>query len=138
MTTSLVNHANSAVPSVLASLTKGGRDAATRSLAIDYAKRGIRVNAVAPGTIKTPRHSRAAFAQRDNLHPVGHMGEITYIVDSIFYLEWASFVTAKSCTSKAAKVRVTNAETRIWTTQICADPARRHQRHRARGSRLRR
>src|SRR5205814_434968 len=47
ITTSLIEHANSHVPSVLASLTKGGLDAATRSLAIEYAKRGIRANAVA-------------------------------------------------------------------------------------------
>ena len=51
ITTSLVDHANSHVPSVLASLTKGGLNAATKSLAIEYAKRGIRVNAVSPGTI---------------------------------------------------------------------------------------
>ena len=56
ITTSLIDHANSGVPSVLASLTKGGLDAATKSLAIEYAKRGIRVNAVAPGVIKTPMH----------------------------------------------------------------------------------
>src|SRR5580704_2512448 len=56
ITTSLVEHANSHVPSVLASLTKGGLSAATKSLAIEYAKRGIRVNAVAPGIIKTPMH----------------------------------------------------------------------------------
>jgi len=49
VTTTLVEHANSAVPSVLASLTKGGLTAATRSLAIEYASRNIRVNAVAPG-----------------------------------------------------------------------------------------
>lgn len=48
ITTSLVNHANSAMPSVIASQTKGGLNAATRSLAIEYARRGIRVNAVAP------------------------------------------------------------------------------------------
>ena len=64
ITTSLVEHANSQVPSVLASLTKGGLSAATKSLAIEYAKLGIRVNAVAPGVIKTPMHpvetSRAA------------------------------------------------------------------------------
>src|SRR4029077_13814747 len=56
ITTSLIDHADSLFPSVLASLTKGGLDAATRSLAIEYAKRGIRVNAVAPGVIKTPMH----------------------------------------------------------------------------------
>jgi NAD(P)-dependent dehydrogenase (short-subunit alcohol dehydrogenase family) len=52
ITTSLIEHANSHVPSVLASLTKGGLSAATKSLAIECAKRGIRVNVVAPGVIK--------------------------------------------------------------------------------------
>src|SRR5262249_31658048 len=54
VTTSLIDHAIASVPSVLASLTKGGLNGATKSLAIEYAKRGIRVNAVAPGIIKTP------------------------------------------------------------------------------------
>ena len=58
ITTSLVDHARTGVPSVLVSLTKGGLNAATKSLAIEYAKRGIRVNAVAPGTINSPMPSR--------------------------------------------------------------------------------
>jgi len=95
ITTSLVDHPNSAFPSLLASLTKGGLDAATRSLAIEYAKRGIRVNAVSPGIIKTPMHATAAFAQFDALHPVGHMGEISDIVEAILYLESAEFVTGE-------------------------------------------
>ncbi len=93
ITTALVSHANSAVPAALTALTKGGLDAATRSLAIEYARRGIRVNAVAPGVIKTPMHSPAAFAQLDAMHPAGHMGEISDIVDAILYLESAPFVT---------------------------------------------
>lgn len=93
ITTSLVDHALSGVPSVLASLTKGGLAAATKSLAIEYAKRGIRVNAVAPGIIKTPMHPGDTHAQLDALHPVGRMGEIADIVDAILYLESASFVT---------------------------------------------
>ena len=93
ITTSLVDHANSHVPSVLASLTKGGLNAATKSLAIEYAKRGIRVNAVSPGTIKSPMHPVETHAQLDALHPVGHMGEISDIVDAILYLEGAGFVT---------------------------------------------
>ena len=95
ITTSLVDHANSHVPSVLASLTKGGLNAATKSLAIEYAKRGIRVNAVSPGTIKSPMHPVETHAQLDALHPVGHMGEISDIVDAILYLEGAAFVTGE-------------------------------------------
>jgi len=95
ITTSLVDHANSHVPSVLASLTKGGLNAATKSLAIEYAKRGIRVNAVSPGTIKSPMHPVETHAQLDALHPVGHMGEISDIVDAILYLEGAGFVTGE-------------------------------------------
>ena len=96
ITTSLVDHAMSAVPSVLASLTKGGLAAATKSLAIEYAKRGIRVNAVAPGIIKTPMHSDDTHAQLDAMHPIGRMGEISDIVGAILYLESAGFVTGET------------------------------------------
>jgi NAD(P)-dependent dehydrogenase (short-subunit alcohol dehydrogenase family) len=96
ITTSLIEHANSQVPSVLASLTKGGLSAATRSLAIEYAKCGIRVNAVAPGVIKTPMHPVEAHSQLANLHPLGRMGEISEIVDAILYLESAAFVTGET------------------------------------------
>jgi NAD(P)-dependent dehydrogenase (short-subunit alcohol dehydrogenase family) len=95
ITTSLVDHANSAVPAVLASLTKGGLNAATKSLAIEYAKRGIRVNAVAPGIVKTPMHPAETHAQLNAMHPLGRMGEIADIVDAILYLEGASFVTGE-------------------------------------------
>jgi len=95
VTTSLVDHANSGVPSVLASLTKGGLNAATKSLAIEYAKRGIRVNAVAPGIIKTPMHEPATHEYLGKLHPVGRMGEIADIVGAVLYLESAGFVTGE-------------------------------------------
>lgn len=93
ITTSMVGHAISSVPSVLASLTKGGLDAATRSLAIEYAKRGIRVNAVAPGIIRSPMHPAETDAALAAMYPMGRMGEISDIVDAILYLESASFVT---------------------------------------------
>jgi len=96
VTTSLVDHANSNVPSVLASLTKGGLAAATKSLAIEYASRGIRVNAVAPGIIKTPMHSVEAHKQLAALHPLGRMGETSDIVGAILYLESADFVTGET------------------------------------------
>jgi NAD(P)-dependent dehydrogenase (short-subunit alcohol dehydrogenase family) len=95
ITTSLVDHANSKVPSVLVSLTKGGLNAATRSLAIEYAARGIRVNAVSPGVIKTPMHAPETHEFLAALHPVGRMGEIPDIVGAILYLETACFVTGE-------------------------------------------
>jgi NAD(P)-dependent dehydrogenase (short-subunit alcohol dehydrogenase family) len=95
ITTSLVDHPNSNVPSVLASLTKGGVSAATLSLAIEYAKRGVRVNAVSPGIIKTPMHAPETHEVLGSLHPVGRMGEIADIVDAVLYLESAGFVTGE-------------------------------------------
>ena len=95
VTTSLIDHAIDGVPSVLASLTKGGLNAATKSLAIEYAKRNIRVNAVALGIIKTPMHPVETHEQLGRLHPVGHMGEISDVVDAILYLETAGFVTGE-------------------------------------------
>lgn len=95
VTTSLVDNADSRVPSVLASLTKGGLQSATKSLAIEYATRGIRVNAVAPGTIKTPMHSPETHAGLAALHPVGRMGDVADIVDAIVFLEHAGFVTGE-------------------------------------------
>jgi NAD(P)-dependent dehydrogenase (short-subunit alcohol dehydrogenase family) len=93
ITTALVDHANSNVPSALASLTKGGLQSATKSLAIEYATRGIRVNAVAPGVIKTSMHPEEHYEMLDSLHPVGRMGEVSDIVDAVLYLENAPFVT---------------------------------------------
>jgi NAD(P)-dependent dehydrogenase (short-subunit alcohol dehydrogenase family) len=83
------------VPSVLASLTKGGLNSATKSLAIEYAKRGIRANAVAPGIVKTPMHGVETHAALGALHPVGRMGEISDIVNAVLYLESAGFVTGE-------------------------------------------
>jgi NAD(P)-dependent dehydrogenase (short-subunit alcohol dehydrogenase family) len=96
ITTSLLKHANSNVPSVLASLTKGGVDAATRSLAIECAKGGIRVNAVAPGVIKTPMHPAQTHAALARLHPVNRMGEMSDIVEAVLFLESAGFVTGET------------------------------------------
>lgn len=95
LTASLVDNAIDGVPSVLAALTKGGLNAATKSLAIEYAKRGIRVNAVAPGIMKTPMHAPEAYDALASLHPVGRMGEISDIVEAVIYLDSAPFVTGE-------------------------------------------
>src|SRR5262245_65208326 len=91
LTTTLVGQPVKAVPSALASLTKGGLDAVTRSLAIEFADNGIRVNAVAPGIIKTPMHAPETHAFLAGLHPMGRMGEIRDVVEAVLYLESASF-----------------------------------------------
>ncbi|MGY6024762.1 SDR family NAD(P)-dependent oxidoreductase [Streptomyces spinosirectus] len=92
ISTSLADQASSTEPSVLASLTKGGLQSATRSLAIEYAARGIRSNAVALGIIRTPMHpgEDEALARK---HPLGRMGEVGDVVEAVLYLETASFVT---------------------------------------------
>jgi NAD(P)-dependent dehydrogenase (short-subunit alcohol dehydrogenase family) len=95
VTTSLVDHAMSSVPSVLASLTKGGLQSATKSLAIEFATQGVRVNAVAPGIIQTPMHAPESYDGLAGLHPVGRMGAISDIVDGVLYLENAPFVTGE-------------------------------------------
>jgi NAD(P)-dependent dehydrogenase (short-subunit alcohol dehydrogenase family) len=93
ITTSLVEHANSAVTSVLASLTKGGLQAATKALAIEYAGSGLRSNAVALGTIMTPMHAPQFHEALAAMHPIGRMGEVADVVDAVLYLENAPFVT---------------------------------------------
>jgi NAD(P)-dependent dehydrogenase (short-subunit alcohol dehydrogenase family) len=95
ITTSLATHANSNVPSALASLTKGGLNSATKSLATEYAARGVRVNAVAPGVIRTPMHPEETHEFLAALHPVGRLGEIDEIVEAVVYLESAAFVTGE-------------------------------------------
>jgi NAD(P)-dependent dehydrogenase (short-subunit alcohol dehydrogenase family) len=95
VSTSLVDHASTNVPSTLASLTKGGLNAVTKSLATEYAARAIRVNAVALGVIRTPMHPAETHEGLAALHPVGRMGEIDDVVEAITYLESASFVTGE-------------------------------------------
>lgn len=95
ITTTLADQPVAGVPSVLASLTKGGLNSATKSLAIEYATRGIRVNAVSPGIIKTPMHAPETHEALGKLHPVGRMGEIRDIVDAVVFLENAGFITGE-------------------------------------------
>lgn len=95
ITTSLVDQPIAGVPAALASLTKGALNAVTKSLAIEFAQSGVRVNAVSPGIIKTPMHPPETHAALAGLHPVNRMGEIRDIVDAVLYLEHASFVTGE-------------------------------------------
>ena len=96
ITTTLADYANSSAPSALTALTKGGLAAATRSLAIEYASRGIRVNAVSPGIIQTPMHPPESYdGLGPRLPPVGHVGQVSDIVDGILFLESSPFITGE-------------------------------------------
>ncbi len=95
ITTVLALRGVSAVPSSAPIAAKGGMNAITRSLAIELAPHGIRVNAVAPGIIKTPIHGRTdeQFEELNGMQPLGHVGEVKDIVDAVLYLADATFVT---------------------------------------------
>lgn len=95
ISTTLVDQPIKGVPAAMANITKGAINAVTRSLAIEYADKGIRVNAVAPGIIKTPMHAPEAHDFLAKLHPMGRMGEVSEIVDAVLYLDQAQFVTGE-------------------------------------------
>jgi NAD(P)-dependent dehydrogenase (short-subunit alcohol dehydrogenase family) len=83
------------VHTVLAALTKGGVNAATKSLAIEYAKKGIRVNAVAPGNIRTPMHPPEIHQALAAFNPIGRLGETSDIADAVLFLDAAPFITGE-------------------------------------------
>jgi NAD(P)-dependent dehydrogenase (short-subunit alcohol dehydrogenase family) len=95
ITAALADQPIAGKPAALAALTKGGLNAATKSLAIEYAKRGVRVNAVAPGVIKTPLHSAEVRAAPGGPNALGRKGEVSDIVDAVLFLENAPFVTGE-------------------------------------------
>ncbi|WP_107312972.1 SDR family NAD(P)-dependent oxidoreductase [Burkholderia metallica] len=95
VTASIDQVAIGGVYSVLAALTKGGINAATKSLAIEYAKKGIRVNAVAPGNIRTPMHAPEIHEALSAFNPVGRLGEASDIADAILFLDAAPFITGE-------------------------------------------
>ncbi|WP_070107379.1 SDR family NAD(P)-dependent oxidoreductase [Burkholderia plantarii] len=95
ITASTAEFASSRSPAFIAMLTKGGMNSATKSMAIEYATRGIRVNAVAPGVIRTPMHDPEIVEKLAAFHPMNKLGEIEDIVRAVLYLEDAAFSTGE-------------------------------------------
>ena len=92
----LAEVADSGTPAVLAALTKGGLAAATRSLAVEYASRGIRVNAVSPGIIQTPVHPAESYEHLgDRLPPLGRPGQVSDVVNAVLFLESSPYITGE-------------------------------------------
>jgi NAD(P)-dependent dehydrogenase (short-subunit alcohol dehydrogenase family) len=82
---------NGSVPMI----TKGGLNSIIRSLAIEYAKQGIRFNAVAPGVVDTPMHNDDPKDFLKQLQPMGGIAEIQDVVDAVLYLAQAGQVTGE-------------------------------------------
>jgi NAD(P)-dependent dehydrogenase (short-subunit alcohol dehydrogenase family) len=95
ITTTLADQPVAGVPASIALFIKGGLNAVTKALAIEYASEGIRVNAVAPGNIETPLHKNDDHGFLSRMHPIARMGQASEIVDAIMYLHAATFVTGE-------------------------------------------
>jgi NAD(P)-dependent dehydrogenase (short-subunit alcohol dehydrogenase family) len=95
ITSSMVVNPNAGVPASVPMITKGGLEALTRNLAIEYAKEGIRVNAVAPGAVETPMHEHDPKDVLKSLSPMGRISSIRDIVDAVLYLTEAANVTGE-------------------------------------------
>ena len=95
VTATLAEAGDCSTPAVLAALTKGGLAASTRSLAIEYAAYGIRVNAVSPGIIATPEHPADSHEHLGGQLPLGRPGQVSDVVDAVLFLESSPYITGE-------------------------------------------
>jgi NAD(P)-dependent dehydrogenase (short-subunit alcohol dehydrogenase family) len=95
LTSTMADHPIAGINVAVAMITKGGLEAVTRSLAMEYAKQGIRVNAVAPGEVDTPMHKNDPKDLLKKLQPMGQIADVKDIVDAIVYLTEARQVTGE-------------------------------------------
>jgi NAD(P)-dependent dehydrogenase (short-subunit alcohol dehydrogenase family) len=95
VTTAMVEHPFAGVNASLVMVTKGGLEAITRSLAMEYAKQGIRFNAVAPGIVDTAMHANDPKDFLKSLSPMGEVSDVADIVDAIVYLTEARHVNGE-------------------------------------------
>lgn len=95
ITTTLAQQPVAGVNAALTSLTKGGLNAVTRGLAIEYAAQGIRVNAIAPGIVDTPMHKPENHEFLKGLHPMSRLATVQEIVDAALFLVRANFITGE-------------------------------------------
>jgi len=95
ISTCLVDQPIAGLGAAVQIMLKGGLNAVTRALAIEYAKEGIRINTIAPGVIDTPMHRPEAHEFLRGLHPVGRMGEVKEVVDAALYLTDATFTSGE-------------------------------------------
>jgi NAD(P)-dependent dehydrogenase (short-subunit alcohol dehydrogenase family) len=95
ISTTLAQQPVAGVNAALTSLTKGGMNSATKGLAIEYASRGIRVNAIAPGIVDTPMHKPEHHESLKHLHPIQRIATVQEIVDAALFLVRSAFITGE-------------------------------------------
>ena len=95
ISTTLVDQPIAGVSAAVQIMVKGGLNAVTRALAMEYALDGIRVNTVAPGVINTPMHAQETHDSLKDLHPARRMGEVKEIVDAVLFLTDATFTSGE-------------------------------------------
>jgi Dehydrogenases with different specificities (related to short-chain alcohol dehydrogenases) len=95
ITASIADHPLAALSASVPMITKGGINAISRSLAMEYARHGIRVNAVAPGVVDTPLLESVPKDFLRSLSPMGRIGETRDIAEAVLYLTEASAVTGE-------------------------------------------
>jgi len=95
ITASLADQPVASEPASVSMITKGGLNSVTRSLAIEYAKDGIRFNAVAPGVVDSPMHKDDSKEFLKTFQPMGKIVEVKDIVDAVLYLAQADQVTGE-------------------------------------------
>jgi NAD(P)-dependent dehydrogenase (short-subunit alcohol dehydrogenase family) len=95
ISTTLAQQPVAGVNALLTSLTKGGLNAATRGLAIEYARSGIRVNAVAPGIVDTPMLKPENHESLKGMHPIRRLASVEEIVQAVLFLVRAPFITGE-------------------------------------------
>jgi NAD(P)-dependent dehydrogenase (short-subunit alcohol dehydrogenase family) len=95
ITAALARNPVRGVPAAVPMITKGGLETITQHLAMEYAKEGIRVNAVAPGVVDTPLHRNTPKDLMESLSPMGRPSTVKDIADAIVYLTDAATVTGQ-------------------------------------------
>lgn len=95
ITTTLADQPVAGVPASIPVLTKGGLNAVTAALAIEYANTGVRFNAIGAGIIDTPMHKPETHGFLKTLHPIQRIGQVSEIVEAVPYLTAATFVTGE-------------------------------------------